>query len=178
MSSSRPAAPRDWPAWENRAIILFHGTIATSAKGIIEAGVNIAMGRAFTDFGRGFYTTTDEGGAREWSTLKAGRQGGDPAVVRLAVSRLALSRLESIVFIRGSVLAEDYWSFVKHCRSGLPHDAATGSFYDVAYGPVAKIWSGYPKSAVWADYDQISFHTQAAQDMLNDRRVCTMEILG
>jgi len=60
----------------------------------------------------------------------------------------------------------------------MSHQPATCGYYDVAYGPVAKVWSSERKSAVWADYDQISFHTQAAQDMVNDRRACRMEIVG
>jgi hypothetical protein len=162
MRSSRSLTPRDWPAWENQALILFHGTVLASAEKIRETGVDIDMGRALTDFGRGFYTTTDEGNAREWSGRVTERQGGERAVVRLAVNRFALSKLNSIAFIRGSLRAEDYWSFVTHCRSGLPHHPETGTFYDVVYGPVAKYWAGYPRSAVWADYDQISFHTRAA----------------
>jgi hypothetical protein len=156
---------------------LYHGTLLISAEEIVRDGVNITLGRATTDFGRGFYTTTDEQAAREWSNRKVERLRGEPSMVRMVVDRLALSRLHSIVFIRGSASAEDYWTFVRHCRAGMPHDPATGGYYDVAYGPVAKVWSVDRKSAVWADYDQISFHTQAAQDILNDRRICTREIV-
>jgi Protein of unknown function (DUF3990) len=178
MSFLLVSANIPWPVWKNPEIQLYHGTIQTNAESILDHGVDVSKGAATTDFGRGFYTTTDEENAREWSERKARRIGGDPAVLRLTLSRLALGRLESIVFIRGSLLAKEYWSFVAHCRSGFPHRPATGDFYDVAFGPVAKVWFGNPNSAVWADYDQISFHTLAARDMLNNRSLCTLEIVS
>jgi hypothetical protein len=174
-SSIRP--PNSWPAWANPPITLYHGTLLSHAEAIAHTGVDPSKGRALTDFGRGFYATTDERAAWEWSNRKVERLGGEPSIVRMVVDRRALSRLDSIVFIRGSASAGEYWTFVRHCRAGMPHDPATGGYYDVAYGPVAKVWSIDRKSAVWADYDQISFHTRAAQDILNERRICTREIL-
>ena len=166
-----------WPEWTNAAIRLYHGTTSPSADSIIATRIDVARGRATTDFGRGFYTTTDEENARAWSRRRSRDLDEPPALLKLTMDRLALANLSSIVFIRGSSSAEDYWSFVAHCRSGLPHRPITEDFYDVAFGPVAKIWFGTSNSAVWADYDQISFHTQAAQDMLNDERACTLEVM-
>ena len=166
-----------WPTWTNPSISLFHGTIITSANNLSVSGVDITKGRSLTDFGRGFYTTTDEATARTWSERIARRRGGEPTVVSLSLARTALGRLNSVAFVRGSLDARDYWSFVAHCRSGLSHQPATGSFYDVVYGPVAKTWAGSRSSSTWADYDQISFHTRIAQDMLNDRSLCALEVL-
>jgi Protein of unknown function (DUF3990) len=165
-----------WPPWTNPEIRLFHGTIQATAEDIVRYGVDISMGTPRTDFGRGFYVTTDENNARHWAMRKAARLGVEPAVVRVTLGRAELGQLESIVFVRGSLLAEEFWSFVAHCRAGRPHRPATQDFYDVAYGPVAKVWFGNPNSAIWADYDQISFHTKTAQDMLNNKRVCALEI--
>jgi len=165
-----------WPEWTNPAIRLYHGTTLPSADAITATGIDVARGRATTDFGRGFYTTTDQENAREWSRRKSRYLGQPPVPLRLTADRLALANLSSIVFIRGSDSAQDYWSFVTHCRSGLPHRPATNDFYDVAFGPVSKVWFG-SSNAVWADYDQISFHTQAAQDMLNNESICTLEVM-
>jgi len=176
MGSSIVPPPVPWPAWTHPEIRLYHGTVRTYAEEIVSFGVDVFKGSATTDFGRGFYATTDEQNAREWASRKARRLGEEPALVRLTFDRLALGRLESIVFIRGSLRAKEYWSFVAHCRSGHPHRPGTGDFYAVAYGPVAKIWFGDPNSATWADYDQISFHTQTAQDMLNNRGFCALEV--
>jgi hypothetical protein len=169
--------PLPWPEWTNAAIRLYHGTTLPNADSIIAIGIDVARGRATTDFGRGFYTTTDEENARAWSRRRSRDLDQPPALLRLTTDRLALANLASIVFIRGSHSAQDYWSFVTHCRSGLSHRPTTDDFYDVAFGPVSKVWFGSSNSAVWADYDQISFHTRAAQDMLNNKSISTLEVI-
>jgi len=166
-----------WPVWQNDPIRLYHGTVLVRANSIVTNGIDISRGSALTDFGRGFYATTDEENARAWSRRKANKLREKATVIRLTLSRLSLSKLESIVFIRSSISASDYWSFVASCRSGLPHRPQTSDFYDVAYGPVAKVWLGSSNSMTWADYDQISFHTPSAQSMLNDRSHCALELL-
>lgn len=167
-----------WPVWTNADLQLYHGTTTTRVESILQHGIDVTRGSAMADFGRGFYTTTDEGNARLWSQRKANTLQGQAALIRLTFGRLALSKLQSIVFVRSEVSASDYWSFVAHCRSGLPHRPETGDFYDIAYGPVAKVWFGVSNSATFAGYDQISFHTKAAQDMLNDRSACALELLS
>lgn len=96
-------------------------------------------------------------------------------MLRITLDRRALARLEAIVFVRGSAAAEDFWGFVGHCRSGNAH-RPDGTYYDVAYGPVVKGYWKAAKRQVWEDYDQVSFHTQTAQDMLNNKEACTVEV--
>ena len=44
--------------WNNQPLVLYHGTLDYYATAILEEGIDVERGRSFTDFGRGFYTTT------------------------------------------------------------------------------------------------------------------------
>jgi len=75
----------------------------------------------------------------------------------------ALAGLESIWFVRGDAQAEEYWSFVHHCRTGGDH-ARAGQWYDIAIGPLASSWRS---RLTFLGADQISFHTTGAERILN-----------
>jgi hypothetical protein len=137
------------PLWSNQNIVLYHGTL--------------------TDFGPGFYATTVLRQARSWAAQIAATKGGGgvPAVIKITISRDALALLQTLVFARGDFHAKDYWSFVHYCRKGaLDHNRSHPhvSYYDVVYGPVAAFWN---QRMMIADADQISFHTPAAEAVLN-----------
>lgn len=157
------------PLWTNQRIVLYHGTLDADAKAIVATGVNVALGKANADFGPGFYTTTLERQARSWawgrSRLLPG--GMAAAVVQFSVDRDDLSRLETISFVRGDYDADDFWSLVTHCRSGgAGHARGVPGLasYDVAVGPVAAFWQ---QRSAMSGADQISFHTKAAEHVLN-----------
>ena len=170
-----------WPPWSNPPSILFHGTTVISAQNIAKNGVNLTFSQENTDFGRGFYTTTWRQSAEIMAQRKAYRTGGMPAVIKFSLSRSALGELRTIAFVRGSVDASDFWSFVFSCRTGIPLASALASAassgYDVAYGPVARYWFGPAKSKVYEGYDQISFHTNTAIQALNSKELCSLELL-
>jgi hypothetical protein len=171
--------PTSWPEWTNAPVELYHGTTMDFAESIVLSGVDVSFGRSRTDFGRGFYTTSRPDIARGWSQRVCRRvQDSSGAIVRLRISRAAISHLPSLCFIRSSMEAVAYWSFVQHCRHGLPHIQSTGAYYSVVSGPIAVRWSGPADSSTLFDSDQISFHSNAAQAMLNDRSVCQMEVLA
>lgn len=80
------------PRWSNPPLIVYHGTDAASAGALgLSAGtplpsfaVNLALCRPHTDFGQGFYTTTNPHQARQWANLRylrARRVPGNKAVV-------------------------------------------------------------------------------------------------
>ena len=149
--------------WTNQHLTLFHGTDDVSAKRIASGPVFVGSGKANTDFGPGFYTTTLERQARMWAAqVCVTRSGTTPAVVALSVNRDDLGKLESLVFVRGDFDAEDYWSLVQHCRTGARDHGRAGlrASYDAVFGPVAAFWS---QRAIIADGDQISFHTIRAE---------------
>lgn len=157
-------------AWTNQAIALYHGTLDIHVPSI-RAGVAVHFGRPYTDFGQGFYTTTVENQARSWAWQLELRKrvvypGCRPAVVQFDVPRDELATLEAVWFVRGALDAEDFWSLIFSCRSGMAAHGRTKppSWYDVAIGPVAASWR---RRVAFRDMDQISFHTVAAATVLD-----------
>jgi hypothetical protein len=106
--------------WTNQPLTLYHGTMQRHVASIL-AGITLSSGRAYTDFGQGFYTTTVEQQARAWAwtlSQRARGYGNLPAVVRFDVDRDSLAQLDCVWFVRGSLNADDFWSLVFHCRTG------------------------------------------------------------
>jgi hypothetical protein len=157
--------------------LLYHGTILRYAESIVRDCVDLTRGDPRTDFGRGFYTTTLLSQAGEWA-IEIGADRSEPhAIVQLTLDRIALASLRSLVFVRGEIDAVDYWSFVGHCRMGKRRAPKANWDYDVVYGPVARFWGGPRKSVVHRNYDQISFHGEAAQRVLRDSSKCKVEVV-
>jgi hypothetical protein len=155
------------PRWSNQPLRLYHGTLEASARSIVSRGVLIAHGRTGRDFGPGFYTTSDAGIAAEWAwALGTKHRGRRIGVVAADLDRDSLATLMWLTFARGDEGAHDFWSFVKHCRAGARHHgrrAPGDQRYDAVIGPVA----GILKRACIPGMDQISFHTPAAEAVLN-----------
>jgi hypothetical protein len=152
--------------WQNPAVRLYHGTLETHVASLL-AGVDVTRGRPAADFGRGFYTTTVLDQAAAWAEYLVERQlpgQAHPAVVRFDVSRDALAPLETLWFVRGSRDANDFWTFIEHCRRGATAHRAGGAWYDVVVGPVTQNWTF---RLMMADSDQVSFHTARAAAILN-----------
>lgn len=167
------------PVWTNQDVVLFHGTTVEAAREIVAGRIDLRYAGRRKDFGPGFYTTTIERQARIWGTriarwhLKQGRSS-KAAVVRLAVKREELTLLQFLAFVDGGFDAEDFWSLIRHCRSGavnhartIPGASATG-YYDVVFGPVSHSWE---LRRTLRNADQISFHTKAAIHVLNTKAV-------
>jgi len=153
--------------WTNQLLMLYHGTLDIHANAIINNGVNVTLGKRYTDFGRGFYTTTVQQQARSWAwQLSQNHPGSAPAVVQFDVDRDALAGLDGLWFVRGSFNADDYWSLVFHCRQGhAAHGRAMKKgWYDIVVGPVAASWR---TRLSFHDTDQISFHSNKSAKVLN-----------
>lgn len=164
---SRLDLPFPPPVWTNQSVRLYHGTTLAHAGEITASGVRIEASRFKTDFGRGFYTTTLEHQARTWAWDVRRKRGGRPVVVYADVDREELATLETLTFVRGDFAAEDYWSFVVHCRlAGADHARPLDEkgHYDLVVGPVAASWQ---QRSLMAGYDQLSFHTRRAEQVLN-----------
>jgi hypothetical protein len=166
------AEQRGYPNWTNPDAEFFHGTTKTHADAILRDGIDPARGAALTDFGSGFYTTSNHAQAEEWAKIRAVRDHDVPAILRLRVNRAALARLRHLSFV---LPTPDFWSLVERCRdkSGVPYP--TGQHYDVIYGPVARRLDGSKAYGILEGYDQTSFHGDAAKTFLNDTRVCKVE---
>src|SRR5947209_3085513 len=89
-------------AWTNQEIVLFHGTIDLFASSIL-AGIRVAKGKPYTDFGPGFYTTTIYDQAHHWAAqMAASRPGSAAAVIQIKIPRENLAALETLAFIHGN----------------------------------------------------------------------------
>ncbi len=156
------------PPWSNGELLLFHGTTLQAAHDILANGVDVQRGKTDRDFGQGFYCTSVQSQATEWAAIKSSRTAGQPAVVSFSIRRDLLASLQSLVFVLGTAQALDFWRFVQFCRNGgtghgrnLP---GQGQQYDLVYGPISLDWQSLRQKP---DTDQISFHTTAAQRVLN-----------
>ena len=154
-------------AWTNQPLRVYHGTTDVHADAILHSGVQIGSGRPERDFGPGFYTTTLRAQAEYWAWERSGKSAGAaPAVLEITLNREALGGLDTLAFVRGEREAEDFWSLVAHCRSGATDHGRRGdeTRYDIVIGPVTAFWK---QRVTMLGADQISFHTERAQRLLN-----------
>jgi hypothetical protein len=108
--------------------------------------------------------------AHPWAAqIAATKPNATAAVIELAIPREELAALQSLAFARGDFDADDFRSLIHHCRAGATDHGrpAPNPKYDVVYGPVAAFWN---QRMIIADADQISFHTPAAEAVLNKSR--------
>jgi len=175
------------PQWNNRDLVLYHGTDHLSVLGAAAAAVgapaqrttiapsqgshvpfpvSLSLCRPMTDFGQGFYTTTRLHQARQWANSRVRRilapagQQPQAIVLRFTLSRNRVASLDTLAFVRAM---PDYWRLVTDCRNGFPpHQRGRPDEYDIVYGPVALPL----QQLVIQDCDQISFHTHRALSVL------------
>ncbi len=166
--------------WTNQPLTLYHGTVDIHVTSIL-GGVNVGLGRAGTDFGRGFYTTTLQRQADTWAwqlaqtMTRRSSPGVKPAVLAFEINRAALAGLEALWFVRGHYDAADFWSLIFYCRGGGQAHNRSGSvgapgnpaWYDIVIGPVAAAWR---QRLTIYDADQFSFHTSTAAAVLDQGR--------
>jgi hypothetical protein len=149
-------------------MVLYHGTTVPDAERIIDRGAELSFGKATTDFGQGFYATTNVRQARRRSEKVSAWRGAIGSVIQITLPREALARLDALAFVLGDPDATDFWSLVNFCRTGKPGHArgpASGTaYYDVVYGPVAK---DYNRRTLHWNFDQVSFHTEISTRLLN-----------
>lgn len=161
--------------WKNSHLTLYHGTTNFDALALNKScgskphSIDLAQCRQFTDFGRGFYLTTVLKQAENWADRKFRHQRmrkNNPSlfsvVLKFEVDRNQLASLLSLCFVTDSSNS-DYWDFVEYCRNGMsPYLLHGNKNYDIVFGPVS-LWR---QRLVIKDCDQISFHTEAALDIL------------
>ncbi len=167
------------PLWSNKDLYVYHGTdsgsvgaTAATSGSILAFKVNLSLCRPFTDFGQGFYVTTNLHQAKQWAntrtravnlSLPVSASARVATILQFRLSRDWLAGLEGLTFVLD---ATDFWALVDDCRSGFPPHQRTGTknAYEVVYGPVT-LW---PQRLVIKDCDQISFHTPAVVNSLPD----------
>ena len=90
---------------------LYHGSTVTVKS------PNIQKGRKATDFGKGFYTTTNFEQAKKWAILKRNREHGKKAVVSVyEVPDNILDREFSVLRFEGAT--KEWLEFVVNNRRG------------------------------------------------------------
>ncbi len=150
--------------WSNPELRLFHGTDTESVDSIL-GGIDISVLHDSSDFGRGFYTTTNLVQAQSWALRRARRRPRHAAVVEFLVSRDELAKLESMWFVRAAADTDDFWSLVEACVEAGIGNRGGSHWYDVVVGPVS---SSYAIRSAWENYDQVSFHTPRAFKVLDN----------
>ena len=132
--------------------------------------------RKKTDFGRGFYTTTQKEQAEHWTSIKLDRAKKGRRIVSVFEIDDALLGSPDLKIREFHGPDEDWLNFVVDSRRGVPHD------YDLVFGPVANdrvftVVNLYESGVLDASaaiaqlrayktYDQLSFHTKRVMNEL------------
>lgn len=149
---------------------LYHGSTVTVKC------PNVQRGRKATDFGKGFYTTTNFEQAKKWAILKRNREHGKKAIVSIYdVPDDILDREFSVLRFEGAT--KEWLEFVVNNRRGKGNYS-----YDLIMGPVAndQLYATirlYEQGVVTADaaiemlkthklFNQLSFHTEKVIPLL------------
>lgn len=131
---------------------------------------SLRYGRNKTDFGKGFYTTTQKEQAEKWAEIKLDRAKTGGKIVSVYEMDDALIT-SSELRIREFYGVDAAWlNFVVGCRKGQEHD------YDLVFGPVANDnvfvtvnlyengvldeQTAITRLKAYKTYDQLSFHTE------------------
>src|SRR5271163_1623343 len=100
-------------AWNNGPpLIVYHGCDVSSAQAIVTGSIDLAHCKTFTDFGQGFYTTTNLRQAKNWANVRcrmlavrARRAKAPPSqtfvasIVQFTIKRAQLSALDDLCFV-------------------------------------------------------------------------------
>ena len=150
---------------------LYHGSTNHVKK------PNVSKGRTSTDFGKGFYTTTNFEQAKSWACSKQKMMGAD-AVAIVNTYEVDNDLLKNKNFNTKSFTSPNsvWLSFVVDCRKEIPHS------FDIVFGAVAddKIYTTITlfeskiltaaetvaRLKVNEFYNQITFHSKEAVNQL------------
>ena len=149
---------------------LYHGSNVEVRK------PNLRLCRKKTDFGRGFYTTTQKEQAEHWTSIKIDRAKIGKRIVSVYEIDDALLASPDLKIREFHGPDEAWLNFVVDSRRGVKHD------YDLVFGPVAndKVFTvvnlyesgvrdapaAIAELKVYQTYNQLSFHTKRVIDAL------------
>ena len=142
---------------------LYHGSNVEVKK------PNLKRGRQKTDFGKGFYTTTQKEQAEHWTSIKIDRAKTGKKIVSVYEIDDAILADPSLKIREFNGPDEAWLNFVVSSRKGVMHD------YDLVFGPVAndKVFTvvnlyesgvldapaAIAQLKAYKTYNQLSFHT-------------------
>lgn len=143
---------------------LYHGSVVEVRK------PSLRYGRKKTDFGRGFYTTTQAEQAENWTKIKQDRTKAPKRIVSVYEIDDALLTNPELKIREFHGVDKAWLDFVVDSRKGIKHD------YDLVFGPVAndKVFTtvnlyesgvldapaAIAQLKAYKTYDQLSFHTK------------------
>lgn len=143
---------------------LYHGSVVEVRK------PSLRYGRKKTDFGRGFYTTTQAEQAVNWTKIKQDRTKSSRRVVSVYEIDDALLSNPELKIREFHGVDEAWLNFVVDSRKGLKHE------FDLVFGSVAndKVFTtvnlyesgvldtpaAIAQLKAYKTYDQLSFHTK------------------
>lgn len=149
---------------------LFHGSNVEVRK------PNLLKSRKNTDFGRGFYTTTQKEQAEHWTSIKKDRAKTGRRVVSVFELDDTFITNEDLKIREFKGPDEAWLNFVVDSRKGIEHD------YDLVFGPVAndKVFTvvnlyesgvldalaAIAELRAYKTYNQLSFHTHRVIEAL------------
>lgn len=131
---------------------------------------NLRFGRNLTDFGKGFYTTTQPEQAENWSKIKLDRAKTGRRMVSVYELDDAVLANPELKLREFHGVDQEWLEFVVNSRKGMRHD------YDIVFGPVAndKVFTtvnlyesgvldapaAIAQLKAYKTYDQLSFHSE------------------
>lgn len=143
---------------------LYHGSNVEVRK------PSLRYGRSNTDFGKGFYTTTNPEQAERWTQIKLDRAKTGKRIVSVYEIDDALLTDPNLKIREFHGVDEDWLNFVVESRKGIKHN------YDLVFGPVAndKVFTtvnlyesgvldapaAIAQLKAYKTYDQLSFHSE------------------
>ena len=143
---------------------LYHGSVVEVRK------PSLRYGRNKTDFGRGFYTTTQAEQAENWTKIKQDRTKAPKRIVSVYEIDDALLTNPELKIREFHGVDKAWLDFVVDSRKGVKHD------YDLVFGPVAndKVFTtvnlyesgvldapaAIAQLKAYKTYDQLSFHSK------------------
>lgn len=149
---------------------LYHGST------VVVKNPTIVKGRKATDFGKGFYTTTDFKQAEKWANLQKARKQTEKAIVSIYEVPDNILELD-IKILHFSGATKEWLEFVVNNRKNYKTEK-----YDIVMGPVANdrlyfTITLYEDKEITANaaiemlkahilFDQLSFHTPETISLL------------
>ncbi len=137
---------------------------------------NLRFSREKTDFGRGFYTTTQKEQAERWSEIKLDRAKTGKRIVSVYEIDETILTSPGLKIREFHGVDEAWLIFVVDSRKGIKHD------YDLVFGPVAndKVFTtvnlyesgvldaetAIARLKAYKTYNQLSFHTDRVMGKL------------
>lgn len=131
---------------------------------------NLRFGRNLTDFGKGFYTTTQPEQAENWSKIKLDRAKTGRRMVSVYELDDAVLANPELKIREFHGVDQEWLEFVVNSRKGMRHN------YDIVFGPVAndKVFTtvnlyesgvldapaAIAQLKAYKTYDQLSFHSE------------------